>query len=316
MRGNRDLQKNADSGDSSLRESQSDRSNPSHNSLLQDSGVRSNRGNPHLSPQDKLPQDAFAIALKDAFKQDIEILFGYISMGFCCGVLLSAKGFSAIYALIMSVFVYSGVMQFLAISFFTTASAISTLGLLNIFLITLILNSRQSFYTLIMLEKYRVMDWKRFLNIFWLTDETFAILKTKTPKSNAHLFVFFVSLLNYIYWGFGCVLGAVVGGFITLDTRGLDFIMTAIFVVIFIDQCKAIRTKKGYTPALIGIATALFWLIIIGKDYFLLLALISSVAILGFCYYKKWDFVGDLGTNLGANQNGDSQDLMRESTAK
>ena len=167
MRGNRDLQKNADSGDSSLR----------------DSGVRSNRGNPHLSPQDEsTPQSAFATALKDAFKQDIEILFGYISMGFCCGVLLSAKGFSAIYALIMSVFVYSGVMQFLAIGFFTAASAISTLGLLNIFLITLILNSRQSFYTLIMLEKYRAMDWKRFLNIFWLTDETFAILKTKTPK--------------------------------------------------------------------------------------------------------------------------------------
>ena len=290
MRGNRDLQKNADSGDSSLRDSgvRSNRGNLSHNSSLRES--QSDRSN--LSPQDEsTPQSTFVIALKDAFKQDIEILFGYISMGFCCGVLLSAKGFSAIYALIMSVFVYSGVMQFLAIGFFTTASAISTLGLLNIFLITLILNSRQSFYTLIMLEKYRAMDWKRFLNIFWLTDETFAILKTKTPKSNAHLFVFFVSLLNYIYWGFGCVVGAVVGGFITLDTRGLDFIMTAIFVVIFIDQCKAIRTKKGYTPALIGIATALFWLIVIGEDYFLLLALISSVAILGFCYYKKWDFV-------------------------
>lgn len=301
MRGNRDLQDNADSGDSSLRESQSNRSN--------------------LSPQDEFaPQSEFATALRDAFKQDIEILFGYISMGFCCGVLLSTSGFSAIYALIMSVFVYSGVMQFLAISFFSAASAISTLGLLNIFLITLILNSRQSFYTLIMLQKYRAMDWKRFLNIFWLTDETFAILKTKTPKSNANLFIFFVSLLNYIYWGFGCVLGAVVGGFITIDTRGLDFIMTAIFVVIFIDQCKAIQTPKGYAPALIGIATALFWLIIIGEEYFLLVALISSVAILGFCYYKKWDFAGDsnadLGADSGANLNRDLQDSSYESTAK
>ena len=300
MRGSRDLQseKSIDSNDnnSSLRESQSDRSN--------------------LSPQDEFAtQSEFALALKDAFKQDIEILFGYISMGFCCGVLLSTSGFSAIYALIMSVFVYSGVMQFLAISFFS-----ANLGLLNIFLITLILNSRQSFYTLIMLQKYRAMDWKRFLNIFWLTDETFAILKTKTPKSNANLFTFFVSLLNYIYWGFGCVVGAVVGGFISIDTRGLDFIMTAIFVVIFIDQCKAIRTPKGYAPALIGIATALFWLVIIGEEYFLLVALISSVAILGFCYYKKWDFAGDSSVDLGAdssaNQNGDLHDSKRESTAK
>lgn len=252
-----------------------------------------------------------SIAFKDAFKQDIEILFGYISMGFCCGVLLSTSGFSAIYALIMSVFVYSGVMQFLAISFFS-----ANLGLLNIFLITLILNSRQSFYTLIMLQKYRAMDWKRFFNIFWLTDETFAILKTKTPKSNANLFTFFVSLLNYIYWGFGCVVGAVVGGFISIDTRGLDFIMTAIFVVIFIDQCKAIRTPKGYAPALIGIATALFWLVLIGEEYFLLAALISSVAILGFCYYKKWDFAGDSNADSSVNQNCDSHDSKRESTAK
>lgn len=127
MRGNRDLQDNTDSNDLSLRDS---------------------------TPCTKSWQSA----LKDAFKQDIEILFGYISMGFCCGVLLSTSGFSAIYALIMSIFVYSGVMQFLAISFFSAASAISTLGLLNIFLITLILNSRQSFYTLIMLQKYRAMD--------------------------------------------------------------------------------------------------------------------------------------------------------------
>lgn len=247
-----------------------------------------NSTNPHNIKHTQNTKHEVAIVLKDAFRQDIEILFGYVSMGFCCGVLLSTSGFSAIYALIMSVFVYSGVMQFLAISFFST-----NMGLLNIFLITLILNSRQSFYTLIMLEKYRAMDWKRFLNIFWLTDETFAILKTKTPKSNTNLFVFFVSLLNYIYWGFGCVFGAVLGSFIAFDTRGLDFIMTAIFVVIFIDQCKAICTTKGYTPAIIGITTALFWLIVIGEQYFLLAALGSSIVILGFCYYKKWDFMED-----------------------
>lgn len=220
---------------------------------------------------------------KDAFKKDIEILFGYISMGFCCGVLLKTSGFSAIYALIMSVFVYSGVMQFLAISFFS-----ANLGLINIFLITLILNARQSFYTLIMLQSYRTMDWKRFLNIFWLTDETFALLKTKKAESssNRNLFIFFVSLLNYIYWGFGCVLGALVGGFITFDTSGLDFIMTAIFVVIFIDQCKGTKTLKGFFPVIVGVCSALFWLFVAGEQYFLLLALITSILVLGFCYKR------------------------------
>lgn len=212
--------------------------------------------------------------LKDAFLKDIEILFGYISMGFIFGILLKTSGFSAIYALIMSVFVYSGVMQFLAISFFS-----NNLGLLNIFLITLILNSRQSFYTLIMLETYRKMDWKRFFNIFWLTDETFALLKTKKPneKSSKDLFVFFVSLLNHLYWIIGCVSGALIGILIKFDTRGLDFIMTAIFVVIFIDQLK---NAKSYIPASVGILTSIFWLVLIGEQYFILASILTSIILL------------------------------------
>ncbi len=307
MRGNSDLQKNQNANSSIVSEKSELRSYEQGNKT--DSILTKRVANlPDLSPQDE-----FATAFKDAFKQDIEILFGYVSMGFCCGVLLKTSGFSAIYALIMSIFVYSGVMQFLAISFFS--APVSFTALLNIFLITLILNSRQSFYTLIMLEKFRVMDFRRFLNIFWLTDETFAILKTKKPKSNANHFVFFVSLLNYIYWGFGCVLGAVVGGFITFDTRGLEFIMTAIFVVILLDSLKSIRTKKCYTPAIIGFATAIFWLIIIGEQYFLLVALISSIAILGLCYHKKWDL--GIESHLDSDESSaDSHESKRESTAK
>lgn len=232
----------------------------------------------------KAKDSALFASFKDAFSKDIEILFAYISMGFCCGILLKTSGFSAIYAFIMSVFVYSGVMQFLAVSFFS-----ADLGLLNIFFITLILNSRQSFYTLIMLESYRKMDWRRFLNIFWLTDETFALLKTKKPQPhlNNNHFIFFVSMLNYIYWGFGCVMGAILGGFISFDTNGLEFVMTAIFVVIFINQCKDIKSPKGFIPAIIGICSALFWLFVVGEQYFLLLALITSIVILGFCYKSE-----------------------------
>lgn len=214
---------------------------------------------------------------KDAFKKDIEILFGYVSMGICFGVLLKTSGFSAIYALIMSLFIYSGVMQFLAISFFAGGY-----GLVNIFLITLILNSRQSFYTLIMLETYRNMDWKKFFNIFWLTDETFALLKTKKPDStsNKDLFMFFVGMLNYLYWIIGCVVGALLGELLRFDTRGLEFIMTAIFVVIFIDNHKGLKGFKSFVPSIIGLVSSIFWLVIIGETYFILASIITSIIVL------------------------------------
>lgn len=219
----------------------------------------------------------FLATLKDAFKKDLEILFGYVSMGICFGVLLKASGFSAIYALIMSIFIYSGVMQFLAIGFFSGGY-----GLINIFLTTLILNSRQSFYTLIMLETYRNMNWKRFFNIFWLTDETFALLKTKKADSgsNKELFIFFVGLLNYIYWITGCIIGALIGDFLNFNTQGLDFIMTAIFIVIFIDNHKGMKGFKSIIPSIIGLISSIFWLITIGERYFILASIITSIIIL------------------------------------
>lgn len=211
--------------------------------------------------------------LKDAFLKDIEIMFGYISMGAIFGILLKTSGFGALYAAIMSIFIYSGVMQFLAISFFSGG-----LGLVNIFITTLMLNSRQSFYTLIMMPQYSTMNWKKFLYIFWLTDETFALLKTKIPHkdSNKELFMFFVSMLNYVYWIVGCILGALIGGILKFDTSGLDFIMTAIFIVIFIDQWKS---SKSHIPAILGIFISIFWLIVIGEQYFLIISILTSIVI-------------------------------------
>lgn len=218
------------------------------------------------------------LELKDAFKKDIEILFGYVSMGFCFGVLLAASGFSWIYALIMSIFVYSGVMQFLAISFFGGG-----FGLFNIFITTLILNSRQSFYTLIMLPLLRKMNWKKFFSIFWLTDETFAIVTSKKPASQDSEFIFWVGMLNYFYWIFGCVSGAVIGEFMRFDTRGLEFIMTAIFVVIFIDQQKA---AKSQIFGIVGILIGIFWLFILGAQYFLIASILTCIALL-FVFQTK-----------------------------
>lgn len=220
------------------------------------------------------------ITLKDAFIKDIEIMFGYICMGFVAGILLSSSGYSYIYALLMSVFVYSGIMQFMVVSIFSADISLS-----NIFVTTLIVNLRQSFYTIIMLKEFRNMDKKRFLSIFWLTDETFALLTTKKPNkdSNKNLFIFFVGMLNHIYWIVGCLSGALFGGLIKFDTRGIDFIMSAIFVVIFITQWQE---SKSHIPALLGIFFAILWLLVIGKTYFLLASLLSIIVIL--LLFQKW----------------------------
>lgn len=221
--------------------------------------------------------------IKDAFKKDIEIMFGYICMGFIFGILLKTSGYSVIYAIIMSIFIYSGVMQFMAISFFLGEFSLS-----NIFITTLIINIRQSFYTIIMLEQFRLMDKKRFLNIFWLTDETFALINTKKPNKeyNKELFIFFIGMLNHIYWVIGCVSGALFGKLITIDTRGIEFIMTAIFVVIFIDQWMH---NKNHFSAIIGILIAIIWLLLIGQTYFLLTSIITCIIIFLFIKKEKCD---------------------------
>ncbi len=213
------------------------------------------------------------ITIKDAFLKDIEIIIGYISMGMIFGILLKASGFGALWAAGMSIFIYSGVMQFLAISFFS-----SSFGLFNIFITTLVLNSRQSIYTLIMLPRYKKMDKKRFFNIFCLTDETFAIIQTKKPHkdSNPDLFVFFVSMFNYISWITGCVLGTFVNNIFRFNNEGLEFIMTAIFVVIFLDQWKA---SKEHITTIIGICVSVFFLLTIGAQYFLIISIIVCIII-------------------------------------
>lgn len=213
------------------------------------------------------------ITLKDAFLKDIEVIIGYISMGITFGILLKASGFGALWAAGISIFIYSGVMQFLAISFFS-----GSFGLLNIFITTLMLNSRQSIYTLILLPRYKKMDKKRFLNIFCLTDETFAIIQTKKPNKNSDpdLFVFFISIFNYISWILGCILGTFVNSIFKFNDDGLEFIMTAIFVVIFLDQWK---NSKEHITTIIGICVSIFFLIAIGSQYFLIASIIVCIII-------------------------------------
>lgn len=213
-------------------------------------------------------------ALKAAFPYTIPILTGYIFLGMAFGVLLTSKGYSYIWAIGMSILIYAGSMQFVAIDIL-----ISPFNIINTIIITLLVNARHLFYGLSLLEKYDGMGKKKPYMIFSLTDETFSLQTAITsPKDiDEKSFRFFISLLNHLYWITGCTLGALIGENIKFNSEGIDFVMTALFVVIFIEQWQS---TKNHKPALIGVFATLLCLIIFGESNFVLAAMILILLVL------------------------------------
>lgn len=197
-------------------------------------------------------------AFKEAFPVTIPVMLGYLSIGIAFGLLFENAGYNFIWAFVMSLVVYAGAMQFIAISFFYGG-----IGLVQIALMTLIVNVRHIFYGLSFLDKFGTMGKKKWYMIFALTDETYSLLCGTTTPANIDekKFFFFIALLNQSYWISGSVIGSLVGSFITIDTTGMDFAMTALFIVIFIDQWKSYAT---HIPALLGLGCTIVSLIIFG----------------------------------------------------
>ena len=216
-----------------------------------------------------MQKQKLAAAAKAAFPHTIPILTGFLVLGIAYGIYMKALGFSPVVPILISIFVFAGSMQFVAGSVLTGLFApVST------FLLTLMVNARHVFYGISMLEKYRDLGKKKFPTVFWMCDESFSInVSAEVPEGvDRGWFYFFVSLLDYSYWVIGTTLGAILGQFIPFDTTGVDFAMTALFVVIFIDQWQA--TKK-HSPALIGLGLSILSLLIFGADKFLIPAMIA-----------------------------------------
>ncbi len=209
-----------------------------------------------------------------AFYQTIPVLLGYIFLGFAFGLMLQDKGYNWIWALATSLFVYAGSMQFVLVTLFTGAA-----GLLHTIVMTLFINGRHIFYGLSFLEKYRKMGNAYPYMIFSLTDETYSVLcNLKVPEGmNEKKVSFWISLLDQSYWVAGSVLGGLVGQIFSFDTAGIDFSMTALFVVIVVNQWME---NKNHFSTLTGFMTALLALAVLGPDRFLLPALFLSVMIL------------------------------------
>lgn len=214
-------------------------------------------------------------AIKKSFKYSLPVLFGYIPLGFAFGVMLADKGYGPEWAFFMSVFIFSGTGQYLICSLLAVGASIP-----HVILITTLLHFRYFFYGLSMIDRYHKIGKTKWYLIFGLTDETYAILSTETPPEGISRGAFYtaVTFLNHCYWIIGSVLGAVVGGILPFSTKGIDFVMTALFAVLVVEQWKA---HKNHLPALIGFVLPIISLVILGSQHFLIPALLAvSVALM------------------------------------
>jgi len=198
--------------------------------------------------------------IKAAFSVTIPVMLGYISVGIAFGLLFERAGYNFLWAIFMSIFVYAGSMQFIAINLLT-----SGVGLFEIALMTLFVNIRHVFYGLSFIDEFKGMEKKKMYMIFSLTDETYSLLcSSKTPVGvERNSFLFCITLLNQIYWVIGTLIGSIAGSLITFNTKGIDFAMTALFVVIFIEQWD---TYKNHIPVLIGVTSTILSLLIFGAN--------------------------------------------------
>ncbi|MDO7252983.1 AzlC family ABC transporter permease [Helicobacter cappadocius] len=208
-------------------------------------------------------KDEIFIALKDAFPHTIPIMMGYLLMGFAFGVLLDKSGYDFVWAFFMSVFIYAGAMQFVAIGLLA-----SGIGIWSVVVLSAMVNARQIFYSISMLDRFSKMGKKLPYMIHSLTDETFALFNVKKPQegTNETYFMFFIALLNHIYWIIGSLAGSLIGSKFSFDSRGVDFVMTAIFMVIFMEQWKH---SSNHTPAIVGIFTSVICLLLWGGSFLL-----------------------------------------------
>ena len=209
-------------------------------------------------------------ALKAAFPDSLPVMAGYLVLGMGFGILLGAKGYSCWWALLMSVVIFAGAMQYVGVNLLASgASVVATL------LMTLMVNARHLFYGISLIDTYKNMGPKRWYAAFGLTDETYSLvcIERELPEgTDRGWYIFFLTLLNQCYWIVGGFIGALIGSNVAFNSAGIDFSMTALFVAIFVEQWE--KTKQ-HLPALLGIAVSIVCILIFGADNFLIPAMIG-----------------------------------------
>ena len=209
-----------------------------------------------------------------ALPHTLPICVAWLFLGMSYGFYMPSKGFSFVYPMLMSFFIFAGSMEFV-----TVGLLLGPFNPLSAFLLTLMVNARHLFYGISMLDKYRDCGLKKGYLIFGLCDESFSINCSVAPPPDVDRgwFMFFVTLLNHIYWVLGSTLGGLVGYAVRFDAKGIEFVMTALFVVIFLNQWEK---EKQHASAVIGLAAPLVCLRIFGAGSFLIPSMVCILAAL------------------------------------
>lgn len=213
-------------------------------------------------------------AFKAAFPYTIPIFAGFWFLGMTYGIYMNVSGFSFLYPMLMSITIFAGSMEFITVDLL-----LGSFNPVQAFLMTLMINARHLFYGISMLDKFRGTGLKKLYLIFGMCDESFSINYTAKipPDVDRGWFMFFVTLLNHFYWFSGSTLGGIFGSLIHFDTEGLDFVMTAMFVVIFLEQWLK---EKNHASSLLGLALSLICLIAFGADNFIIPAMLAILILL------------------------------------
>lgn len=209
-------------------------------------------------------------ALSAAFRDTVPVMTGYLFLGFGFGILMYQNHFGFLWSIAMSLFIYAGSMQYVGVSLLAGGAGVVTAALT-----TLLVNARHLFYGISMVDAYKGAGKSKPYLIFALTDETYSLVSQTEPPEGVsrHRYCFLVSFLDQCYWVAGTALGALAGSFLPVNLEGIDFVLTALFVTIFVEQWLS---TKEHLPAVIGVAATVVCLLIFGRDIFL----IPSMAII------------------------------------
>lgn len=218
--------------------------------------------------------------VKQAFIDTLPVMTGYLVLGLGFGIIMKTNGYGILLAFAMSLFIYAGSMQYIAIGLLAGGASLITIALT-----TLMVNARHLFYGISMIGKYKNTGKRKPYLIFALTDETYSLVCNDNlvmeEKERADYY-FWVSLLNHGYWILGSVAGAVVGTVLSFNSEGIDFALTALFLTVFLEQWL---TNKKHTPAMIGVGVSVICLLIFGSDKFLIPTMLVIALLL--CVYKE-----------------------------
>lgn len=222
--------------------------------------------------------------LKSAFRLTLPVLGAYWFLGITYGLLAASMGYALWFPLAMALVIYSGSVEFIALTMLLGA-----FQPMAAFMMALMVGARHLFYGISMLGRWRNAGWRKPLLIFWMTDETFAVNYAAGGSLARQLWV---SVLNYLYWASGAVmgfcLGAVAGDVLVSHLKGLEFVVTAMFTAIFMDDF--VRRREGRVSGLCGIAVAAASLAIFGSEQFIAPTMLAILVIL----YVKYKASGSL----------------------